>query len=481
MNRTRFVSALAMAALAAILSPSILTAQITFQRTYGWQGSYFNSGQSVWQTTDGGYMITGVTGDLGLHNSVYLVKTDAYGDTIWTRAYGPPEAVGYSGQQSVDGGFIVVGCKGPPHGYWDVLALKTDSWGGTLWGPTSYGGGEGYSVQQTADSGYVITGATRDGDVYLIKIDASGDPTWTKTYGDTGEDGGNSVQQTTDGGYIIAGSARSFGAGNQDAYLIKTDAVGDTLWTRTYGDTSDDVGYSVQQTADSGYVIAGATHSFGTGNYDVYLIKTDAGGDTLWTRTFGGTGDDQGNSVWQTTDGGYIITGRTGSYGAGYDDVYLVKTDASGGVLWTETYGGAGYDRGYSVQQTGDGGYVIAGIANEEGAYLVKLIKTDPLGNVGVAEPNADAISAPSLSLTCEPNPFRTRTAISLQLTADSPAELAVFDASGRCVRTLTADRTPCAVWDGTDELGQPLPSGAYFVRWNAGGEHASTRVVLQR
>ena len=165
---------------------------------------------------------------------------------------------------------------------------------------------------------------------FLYLTPASAQITFQKTYGGTLADQGASVQQTTDGGYIIAGNTKSSGAGNQDVYLIKTDAIGDTLWSKTYGGALNDLGRSVQQTVGGGYIIAGTTSSFGAGNQDVYLIKTDANGDTLWSKTYGGTAGDEGNSVKQTTDGGYIIAGYTGSFGAGALDVYLIKTDSSG-------------------------------------------------------------------------------------------------------------------------------------------------------
>ena len=205
-----------------------------------------------------------------------------------------------------------------------------------------------YSVQQTTDAGYIVAGGTlsfgNSYQVYLIKTNASGDTLWTRTYGGTNYDYGRSVQQTSDAGYIIAGFTNSFGAGGMDVYLIKTNASGDTLWTRTYGGTDNDPGYSVQQTSDTGYIVAGATHSFGAGD-DVYLIKTDGSGDTLWTRTYGGTNQDLGYSVRQTSDGGYIIVGSTNSFGAGNYDVWLIKTNASGDTLWTRTYGGTNPDQ----------------------------------------------------------------------------------------------------------------------------------------
>jgi hypothetical protein len=491
MYRLRFSSALAMAAMAAILLPSILTAQITFQRTYG--GTADEGAQSAVQTTDGGYVITGYTDSYGTSDtSVYLVKTDAAGGALWTKTYGGPGyESGHSVQQTTDGGYIIVGeTESFGTGLYDIWLIKTDAAGDTMWTRT-YGGVEyelGYSVRQTIDGGYIISGFTYSfgaglADVYLIKADASGDTTWTRTYGGADNDYGSSVRQTTDGGYIIAGRTWSFGAGPNDLWLIKTDTAGDTMWTKTYGGTDFDWGSSVQQTTDGGYAVAGWTRSFGTGEEDVWLIKADARGDTMWTRTYGGPNWDCSWSVQQTTDGGYIVAGYTSSFGVGGADFYLIRTDAHGDTLWTRTFGGAMSDFAHSVQQTADGGYIIAGSTESYGAGSADawLIKTDADGNVAVEEPKASPTRAPALSLSCEPNPFRTKTAISLQPTADSQARLAVFDASGRCVRRFTVNRTPCVVWNGTDDFGQPLSSGAYFVRVDAQGEHASTRVVLQR
>jgi hypothetical protein len=380
-------------ALILIGSVSIVSAQTSWWRTYG--GTGFDYGRSVQQTADGGYIIGGT----GTGGDVYLIKTNTQGDTLWTRTYGDTNADrGYSVQQTSDGGYIIAGATcsfgaGTPD-YPNVYLIKTNASSDTLWTGT-YGGtswDEAYSVQQTADTGYIIAGYTGSfgagiTDVYLIKTNAAGDTLWIRTYGGWGSDEGYSVQQTSDGGYVVAGGTYSFGAGNGDVYLVKTNAAGDTLWTRTYGGTYNDCGRSVQQTADGGYVIAGVTMSVGAGG-DVYLIKTDASGDTLWTRIYGGADDEYGCSVKQTPDGGYIITGSTLSFGAGGGDVYLIKTNASGDTLWTSTYGGTSWDEAYSVQQTSDGGYVIAGCTASFGAgnFDVYLIKTDELGGVGGVE-----------------------------------------------------------------------------------------------
>jgi len=254
----------------------------------------------------------------------------------------------------------------------------------------TYGGSEwdyGSSVQQTSDGGYIVAGETDsygvgESDFYLVKTDMNGNTTWTHTYGGIDNELANSVKQTDDWGYIIAGYTLSYGAGLSDFYLVKTDGNGDTIWTRTYGGSFNDYGVSVQQTMDGGYIITGMTTSFGVDSGDIYLIKTYGNGDTSWTKTYGGTSLDYGVSVQQTSDDGYIVAGVTESYGAGLSDFYLVKTDWNGNTIWTRTYGGSSYDAGVSVQQTTDGGYIIAGETDSYGAgsrniYLIKTQVTE--------------------------------------------------------------------------------------------------------
>jgi hypothetical protein len=296
---------------------------------------------------------------------------------------------GYSVQQTLDGGYIIAGVtRSFGAGSNDVYLIKTDSLGDTLWTKTFGGANDefGYSVKQNSDGSYIITGSTGSFgsgmlDVYLIKTDPMGDTLWTKTYGGPSYEEGYFVHQTSDGGYILTGYTDSFGAGLYDVYLIKTDSIGDTLWTKTFGGTAYEEGYSVQQTSDGGFITSGYTESFGAGLYDVYLIKTDFMGDTLWTKMFGGATYDYGYSVQQTSDGGYIIAGSTGPLFL--EDVYVIKTDSWGDTLWTKTFGGAAYDEGYSVQQTTDDGFIIAGITRSFGAgfYDVYLIKTDYWGD----------------------------------------------------------------------------------------------------
>ena len=222
----------------------------------------------------------------------------------------------------------------------------------------------GFSVCPTSDGGYIITGKTmpvfgRFWDAYLLKTDASGDTVWQKTYGTEYDDLGVSVRQTKDGGYIVAGSTQPQGLGYVKVYLVKTDAAGEILWTKTLGETENDAAYAVQQTSDGGYIITGYAFTWVTHGPDVLLIKIDSRGEVMWTKNYGGRYDDMGYSVAQTTDGGYVVAGCKGEPLA--HDVYVLKTNSTGDTLWTRTYGGQFDDLGSSIQQTSDGGYIVVG------------------------------------------------------------------------------------------------------------------------
>lgn len=210
---------------------------------------------------------------------------------------------------------------------------------------------------------------------------------WSRTYGGSGWDVANSVQQTSDGGYVIAGSTCSFGAGKSDCWLIKIDAYGNVEWNQTYGGPDEDDACSVQQTSDGGYIIAGATFSVADHLYgDMFLAKTDGYGNLEWNRTYGGASWEIGRSVQQTSDGGYVVCGLTASFGAGSGDCWLIKTDSYGNMEWNKTYGGTEWDEAYSVQQTSDGGYIMVGSANSFKTGIfdgeIWLVKADSYGNV---------------------------------------------------------------------------------------------------
>jgi len=491
---------------------------VSFAKTFG--GTSNDGAYSVQQTSDGGYIVAGWTYSFGAGGDILLIKTDARGNISWTKTYGGTDDDGaYSVQQTSDGGYIVVGIT-YSSSLSDVFLVKTDASGNVQWTKT-YGGTNydlAYSVQQTSDGGYIVAGWTYSfgagGDILLIKTDANGNIIWAKTYGGTNDDWAYSVQQTSDGGYIVAGWTYSFGAGSDDILLIKTDASGNVQWAKTYGGTSYDFAYSVQQTSDGGYMVAGLTRSFGAGSDDILLIKTDASGNVQWTKTYGGTNDDLAYSVQQTLGGGYIVAGLTRSFGAGYLDIFLIKTDANGNIIWAKTYGGTSRDEAYSVQQTSDGGYIVAGYTGSfsAGLYDIFLVKTDASGNIGScsivqnASPTettpSPTVTTPSPSVSSvsptvnSPSPTIT----SPTLTVSEPCPLSISEscqiASGIItpykggikvrgsgefeVKVYNVSGVMVKSTKGKDEVKLELSRGVYFVEVVSGGKVIREKVVVR-
>jgi len=357
-----------------------------------WNDSYGRA-RSEWckyvqQTTDGGYILAGYA-EVGIWEAhdYWLVKTDENGDSLWCSWFGRDLEIDecYSAQQTSDGGYILAGdTRSFGADETDVWMIKTDENGDSLWSRI-FGGTERdycYSVQQTSDGGYILAGKTSsfgasNCDFWLIKTDENGDSLWSRTYGGVNADACESVQQTSDGGYILAGQTQSFGAGNYDFWLVKTDVDGVSLWSRTFGGTAIEYCNSVQQTSDGGYILAGKTNSFGAGNDDFWVVKTDENGDSLWSRTFGGNSYETCFSVIESSDHRYVLAGYTSSFGAGNSDFWLVKVDSDGDSLWSQTYGSQYYGTCYSVQQTADGGFIMGGtISSNDWNFC--LVKTGP-------------------------------------------------------------------------------------------------------
>jgi hypothetical protein len=260
-------------------------------------------------------------------------------------------------------------------------------WSRTYGGP---GNEEAYALVETSDGGFAIVGQTTSFgaskmSIWLIKVDASGNMEWDQTYGGRGLELVSSLIATPDGGYAIAGTTESFGAGRLDFWLIKTDEFGDIEWQNTYGGPLTDQAHRLIATSDGGYAIAGSTESFGAGKKDFWLVKTDASGDMEWSKTYGGADNDAAYALVTTSDGGYAIAGYTHTFDAGRLDFWLVKTDAFGNMEWNHTYGGEGREFAKALVETSDGGYAVAGWTGLGGftaVYDFYLVKTDASGNM---------------------------------------------------------------------------------------------------
>ena len=467
---------------------SIIQAQVDtlWTKTFGRNG--YDCGYSVQQTSREGYILTGTTTSFGAGNyDLWLIKTDDSGDTLWTKTFGgSKEDQGFSIQKTSDTGYIITGyTKSFGMGAQDVWVIKTDAMGDTLWTKTFGKNGDDYgnSIYQTSDEGYILTGTTTsygagNYDLWLIKTNTLGDTLWTKTFGGSGEDRGYSVQQTSDGGFIITGSTASYGAGNLDVWLIKTDTAGDIEWTKTFGGIYSDLGRSVQQTMDEGYIITGYTSSFGAGGNDVWVIKTDADGNGLWAKTFGGSQPDNGSSIQQTSDEGYILTASTYSFGTGNRDTWLIKTDINGDTLWTKTFGGGGEDMTGSVQRTLDQGYIIIGVTNSFGTSGadVWLIKTT-FDATSIEKTNITTPSDYTLSQNF-PNPFNPKTTFKFSIPKSVQATISIYTISGQIIESKTMNLNTGSYsyeFDGTK-----YSTGIYFYKIStSSGFMAEKKMVL--
>lgn len=350
-------------------------------------------GFDVKQTSDGGYIFIGTTttGDNG--TDMLLVKTDKYGNQEWAEKIGGEyDDKGFSLQIDPDGGYILLGSyTGTAGGTSDMYLVKTDNAGIVSWTNTIGGvlNEEGYCIELTNDGGYILAGYTESfgygaKDIYLVKTNQSGDTTWTNTFGGPADDIGNSVVQKSDNSFVIAGSSENFSEAGQDGsnvILITTNENGFENDKITVGGTGNDYGNALSILPGGGYVIIGSTSSFGAGLSDIYLllIGEDIHAATV-TKTFGGSGNDFGNSIRLTDDNGFAIIGTHGV--AGNSTMFLIKTDLTGTEEFSEDYGGVGNETGEAVEQTSDGGFIIIGSSTIEGNSMISLVKTMPDGGL---------------------------------------------------------------------------------------------------
>lgn len=287
------------------------------------------------------------------------------------------------------------------------------------------------SIQQTSDGGYIVAGITSSfgagsSDMWILKLASDGSIEWQKTYGGDSLDEAQFVQQTTDGGYIVAGTTSSFGAGSSDMWILKLASNGAIEWQRTYGESQSESAYSIQQTNDGGYIAAGNTSSFGSGQLDFWIIKLSTLGDMEWNKTYGGSTSETGYSIQQTFDGGYVVAGTTASFGAGSFDMWILKLAFDGTIEWQKTCGGSQADEVSFIEETVEGGFVVAGSTASYGVgardfLILKLLANGDLNpfcgflnvsDAGVSESNtaaaetfADAGSPDTLSVPSNISP----------------------------------------------------------------------------
>lgn len=281
-----------------------------------------------------------------------------------------------------------------------------------------------------------------------VSVREHGNMVWAKAIGGVSEDKAATVRQTSDGGFIVAGYTTSFGSVGPDAFVTKTDANGNISWSKTYNGPGGEFITSIRQVADGGYIFTGHAVNFSTTMQDLFLAKTDDEGTVLWSRFFT-NGYNFGNSVEQTTDGGYIITGTASQSSVNGNDVCLIKTNSNGDTLWTAKFGSTGNDEGMSVSQTSDGGYIVAGKTTSFGTGFY-LIKTDAMGNSGCNQESLSVISNDSLLSALNVYPVVFSDGTSSSFTA--------FTGSGTTVNSLCFSTAVSEIMQDDDLLVFPNP-----------------------
>jgi hypothetical protein len=353
--------------------------QLVFQKVFG--SSFFDFGSSVQQTRDTGYIIAGITDLYDTLGDICLIKLDSSGDTLWTKIIGNT-GQDYSNDvfQTFDNGYVIVGeTKSFGTSSLDLL-IKTDSVGNIIWTKT-YSGNKSRSIIQTPDSGFIFTGESAGGDCSLRKVNRNGDLVWAKDFGGASQlDEGFDLKQTSDGGFIIVGVTYSFPLSSyNNVYLIKTDGMGNLLWSKSYGGNSWEFGFSVNETHDGGYILSGNTYSFGIYSRSGYIIKTDTIGNIVWSKVLSGVGEF--TSIMESVNGGYIAIG---DYSLFDQDYCILKIDSLGSLIWISRIGGSLQENCYASAQTFDGGFILLGLTKSFGFgdWDMYLVKTDTIGQV---------------------------------------------------------------------------------------------------
>jgi hypothetical protein len=456
-------------------------------------GPCMDFGMCVAQTSTGGYVIGGQTQepDYGNRHS-YMIMLSSTGRPVGARNLpmgNRMDAITDMYQLPNDSGFVACGLADTLGDLtFNGFVMRTDLTGQQQWAHRfgTFGDERPSSIIPSADGGYLIAGTytplggAQPDKVLLVKVNGEGTFQWSRTYGGAGLDQGARIRPAGDDTYFIVGTTNSYGHGNFDIYLLKVNASGDTLWTRCYGGPNAEMGMDLMVLGDGGLLISGSTESFGHGGSDLYLVRTNSAGDTLWTSAIGGENDEDGGMLAAGPEGSFVLAGRSYSYGDQFGDLCLVGVDATGNELWHRTYGGDSYEWTDALARTADQGYIMVGNTLSFGAESndIYVVKTGPHTTV-----DADVrtgILPSNFTLSAYPNPFNPVTTLAYSLPAASRVTVTVFDVNGREVRVLE-DGIRTAGEHVTQFDGLGLSSGVYFGQIVAGEYSRTQKLVLMK
>lgn len=364
----------------------------TFYKVFG--GKNEDYGFSLDDTIDGGYILSGFSTTYGNGSwDAWIVKTDSNGNAEWHKSYGTTNReVAKQIMQTKSGNYIILGDHGVPGKGGNILFIQTDV-DGNIINEQSYGGinNDGATqIIETTDGGYAIIGYTYSygsggRDFWLIKIDETGNEIWSKAFGGIYNETGYSLLQTQDKGFILVGTKWNIYLKKHNIWLLKVGSTGDIEWERIINETSSGYGQKIIESLDNSYIVGGVTKELGNDWYDLWLLKMDYFGNTIWEQVYSMSYIRQNSffniDISPTNDKGIIVVGPTNQYGLDLN-VILMKFNSSGFIEWNELYGGKGEDIGLSVIQTKDKGYAFAGRTNSygNGLYDYFFVKTDTVG-----------------------------------------------------------------------------------------------------
>lgn len=514
---------------------------IQWQKCLGGSGS--DVAYSIQQTPDSGFIIAGYTesndSDITIYHGnrdYWIVKLNSTSGIEWQKSLGGTSMDMPSNiLPTSDGGFIIGGYSlsndidvSGNHGQEDFWIVKTNATGIIEW-QKSFGGSNverAYSIKQTSTGGYIVGGSANstDGDItfhhggisvqhdfWIVNLDSLGNIIWQKCLGGSNADVAKDLQETADGGFIVAGQTNSLDGdvtGHHgtttyaDCWIVKLNINGDIQWQKSLGGSLDEFSNSIHQTSDGGFIIAGDSKSsdgdvsFHWGSFvenDFWIVKTDSSGAIIWEKTFGGTGIDMVNSISQTSDGGYVVTGYTSSndgdltglHGLSFDyDYWIIKLNDSGVIQWQKVIGGTGNDVARCIQQTNDDGYIVAGssssmngdVSGNNGSGDFWIVKLSPV--VGVPE-----LGNSVREINISPNPFSGSTSISFENLIGKIASVKIYSPEGRLVKNIFSEESRDGyhqiLWNATDNFGNQVNPGVYIVIISSDIFSESRKVVV--
>lgn len=351
-----------------VLTSRLIAQPITFEKIYhhNWQ----QSSRDIVELADGSYLIAGFTNNQIFDDmDLYVLKVNSVGDTLWTKSYGGPEPEYAYHILPYNNFFYILGySQSYGGGDYDAYLIKINQDGEAIWTKTygGWGNEEGREIILTSDNHLVFVGSSNsadlaDLDIFITKIDLEGNEIWTKYIGGTEKEYGNCIKLCNDGGFIIGGETFSYDRGDGDAYLIRTNANGDTIWTKTYGGLLADEIKSIICNADGSFTMAIRDSSNGSGDIDVEIMKTDSNGNIIWDKVYGSYDKDTPKTIYPTNDNGYIVGAITRSFGLINPDMWLIKLNADGDSIWTRRFGLYDHEHCHAAKQSSDGGYLSVG------------------------------------------------------------------------------------------------------------------------